>query len=175
VSPLRRTPLYDAHVRLGARIVPFAGYEMPVQYSSIRAEHEAVREHAGLFDVSHMGQIHLSGAGAVASAERLVTCEVASLQPGRARYGLMLNESGGCVDDVMVTRLSGDALFLCVNAANVAKDDAWIRAHALPDCRGQSDAGKAPGRARPFPALDGSTAYRSPAVAFLRGAHLRWR
>jgi aminomethyltransferase len=135
VSELRRTPLYDAHVRLGARIVPFAGYEMPVQYSSIRAEHEAVRERAGLFDVSHMGQIHISGAGAIAATERLVTCEVASLRPGRARYGLMLNESGGCVDDVMVTRLSDDALFLCVNAGNVAKDDAWIRAHAGPDCR----------------------------------------
>lgn len=108
-------------------MVPFAGFEMPVQYSSIREEHEAVRERAGLFDVSHMGQIHFSGPQADAVVERLVTCEVASLGRERARYGLMLNESGGCVDDVMLTRQGDDSLFLCINAANLEKDEAWIR------------------------------------------------
>ncbi|MHA7837979.1 MAG: glycine cleavage system aminomethyltransferase GcvT [bacterium] len=132
MSTLSRTPLHGAHVRLGARIVPFAGFEMPVQYSSIREEHEAVRERAGLFDVSHMGQIHLAGAGANEAVERLVTCEIDSLRTDRARYGLMPNETGGCVDDVLVTRLAEDELFLCVNASNLEKDEAWIREQTGP-------------------------------------------
>jgi aminomethyltransferase len=127
---LRRTPLYETHRRLGARLVPFAGFEMPVQYGSILEEHRAVRERAGLFDVSHMGQIHLRGSSAVASAERLLSCPVASLRPGRVRYGLLCNEDGGVVDDVTVYRLGDDALFLCVNAANVEKDRAWIHERA---------------------------------------------
>ena len=102
MSELRRTPLHEVHLRLGARMVPFAGFAMPVQYESIRAEHEAVRERAGLFDVSHMGQIHLSGPRATEALESLVTCEIASLGVDRARYVLMLDESGGCLDDVMV-------------------------------------------------------------------------
>ncbi len=133
MSDLLRTPLYPAHVRRKARLVPFAGYEMPVQYTSIREEHIAVRERAGLFDVSHMGQIHLSGPRANEALETLVTCEVASLGIDRARYGLILNEAGGCVDDVMLTRLASDELFLCVNAANLAKAHAWIESHVGPD------------------------------------------
>jgi len=120
-------------VRLGARLVPFAGWEMPVQYTSIQEEHRAVRERAGLFDVSHMGQIHLSGPRAIEATEALVTCHVASLGIDRARYGLMLNDEGGCVDDVMVTREADDALFLCVNASNIDKDAAWIRARVGSD------------------------------------------
>ena len=130
MSELRRTPLAETHRRLGARMVPFAGFEMPVQYTSILEEHRAVRERAGLFDVSHMGEIHLSGPGAVASVERLVSCPVASLQPGRVRYGLLCNEEGGVVDDVTVYRLADDALFLCVNASNIEKDYRWIVRHA---------------------------------------------
>jgi glycine cleavage system H protein len=132
VSELRRTPLFDLHRSLGARMVPFGGFEMPVQYEGIKAEHGAVRERAGLFDVSHMGQIHLQGPEAVASAERLVTCPVASLRPGRVRYGVLCNESGGSVDDVTVYRMAEDRLFLCVNASNIDKDRAWIEGHALP-------------------------------------------
>ncbi|MEZ4279215.1 MAG: glycine cleavage system aminomethyltransferase GcvT [Myxococcota bacterium] len=128
MSALRRTPLYETHRRLGARLVPFAGYEMPIQYSSILEEHAAVRERAGLFDVSHMGQIHLSGPEAKAAADALVTCDLLDLAVGRARYGLMLNDAGGCIDDVIVTRLSEDELFFCVNAANVEKDRDWISA-----------------------------------------------
>lgn len=111
-------------------MVEFAGYDMPVQYSSILEEHAAVRQRAGLFDVSHMGQIHLLGPGAVEAAERLVTCPVASLRIGRVRYGLLCNERGGVVDDVTVYRMAADELMLCVNAANVDKDHAWIVAHA---------------------------------------------
>jgi aminomethyltransferase len=129
VSELRRTPLYAAHARLGARLVEFAGWEMPVQYTSIQAEHKAVRERAGLFDVSHMGQIHLSGPKAIETTETLVTCHVASLDVDQARYGLMLNDEGGCIDDVMITRQADDTLFLCVNASNIEKDEAWIRDH----------------------------------------------
>ena len=130
VEALKRTPLYGAHVRLGARIMPFAGFEMPVQYSSILEEHAAVRERVGLFDVSHMGQIHLCGSRAVPSAERLLSCPVATLRVGCARYGLLCNPEGGVVDDVMVYRLAEDEIMLCVNAANIEKDLAWILANA---------------------------------------------
>jgi len=126
----KRTPLYETHCRLGARMVDFAGFAMPVQYTSILEEHAAVRERAGLFDVSHMGQIYLSGSGAVAAAERLVSCPVASLGQGAVRYGLLCNETGGVVDDVTVYRLANQALFLCVNAANTEKDYRWMLAHA---------------------------------------------
>ena len=127
---MKRTPLYQVHRRLSARMVEFAGYEMPVQYTSILDEHAAVRERAGVFDVSHMGQIHLSGPAAIETAEKLVTRPVASLRQGRVRYGLLCNEEGGVVDDVTFYRLADDALFLCVNAANIEKDYRWMVRHA---------------------------------------------
>ncbi len=133
MSEAQRTPLYAAHKRLGARMMPFAGFHMPVQYSSIREEHQAVRERAGLFDVSHMGQIYFSGPGVNEAVESLVTCEIDSLRVDRARYGLMLNDNAGCVDDVMVTREADDALFFCVNASNIEKDFTWIQDHVGPD------------------------------------------
>ena len=101
MTALRETPLAATHRALGARMVEFGGFLMPVQYASILAEHAAVRERAGIFDVSHMGEIHLSGAGAVAAAERLVTCPVASLAVGAVRYGCLCNEAGGTVDDIV--------------------------------------------------------------------------
>ncbi len=133
MTALLRTPLHAVHVRLKARLVPFAGYEMPLQYSSIREEHHAVRERAGLFDVSHMGQIFLSGPRASDALETLVSCEIESLETDRARYGLMLNDAGGCVDDVMVTRVAPDQLFLCVNAANRVKVRTWIESRVGQD------------------------------------------
>ncbi len=133
MNALRRTPCFGLHRRLGARMVPFAGFSLPVQYESIVAEHHAVRERAGLFDVSHMGQIHLRGPGALPSLERLVSCPVATLPPGRVRYGLLCHESGGILDDVTVYRLAEDAFFLCVNAANVEKDYRWVVRHAAGD------------------------------------------
>ena len=135
MSALLRTPLYQTHVELGGRMVEFAGFEMPVQYHSIKAEHAAVRERVGLFDVSHMGQIHFRGPEAVAAVENLVTCPVASLRPGRVRYGCLCNEEGGVVDDVTVYRIAEDELFLCVNAANIEKDHRWILRHS-PDAAG---------------------------------------
>ena len=136
----RRTPLHETHRRLAARMVEFAGFEMPVHYTSILDEHRAVREAAGLFDVSHMGQIGLTGPGAVAAADRLLTRAVSSMRPGRVRYALLCNEDGGVVDDVTVYRLADDALFLCVNAANVEKDYRWIARHARDaEVRNRSD------------------------------------
>jgi aminomethyltransferase len=129
VAGLAHTPLLEEHRKLGARIVEFAGFEMPVQYSSIKQEHAAVRERAGIFDVSHMGQLHLEGPGAVEAAERLVSCVVETLGVGRVRYGILCNEDGGCVDDVTIYRGGGDSIMLCVNAANIEKDEAWIREH----------------------------------------------
>jgi aminomethyltransferase len=134
MSPPRRTRLYDLHRRLGARMVDFAGFEMPLQYSSILREHAAVREAAGLFDVSHMGQIGFEGPAAVEAAGQLLSRPVADLRPGRVRYALLCNEAGGVVDDVTVHRLAENALFLCVNAANVEKDLAWIRARVPAGC-----------------------------------------
>jgi len=129
VSGLQRTPLFEAHERLGARLVPFAGFELPVQYGSILEEHAAVRERAGLFDVSHMGQLHLRGPGATAAVEWLVSCPVASLRVGRVRYGCLCNEAGGVVDDVTVYRLGDEQWFLCVNASNIEKDYRWVVRH----------------------------------------------
>ncbi len=110
-------------------MVPFAGFSMPVQYGSIKKEHAAVRESVGLFDVSHMGQIHFSGPNAVEAVEWLVSCPVASLRPGRVRYGVLCNEEGGVVDDVTVYRVDDTSLFLCVNASNIEKDYRWCVKH----------------------------------------------
>ncbi len=114
---LKQTPLYDLHVALGARMVPFAGYEMPVQYSGgILAEHRWTRANAALFDVSHMGQVTIRGEGRVAALEALVPGDVAALAPGRMRYTMLTGDDGGILDDVMVTNV-GDYLFLVVNAS----------------------------------------------------------
>lgn len=110
-------------------MVPFAGFEMPVQYRGVIDEHLAVRERAGLFDVSHMGQIYFIGADACAALERLVTCPIDSLRVGQVRYGLLCNTDGGCVDDVTVHRVSEREFFLCVNASNIEKDFAWVSAN----------------------------------------------
>jgi aminomethyltransferase len=129
-TEIRKTPLYDLHVSLGARMVPFAGYAMPVQYpAGIIAEHNATRGAAGLFDVSHMGQAILRGRDPAASFERLVPGDIAGLETGRMRYTLLLNEQGGIRDDLMVTRIEENgvpALFLVVNAGCKDADFAHI-------------------------------------------------
>lgn len=122
----RKTPLYEKHVAHGARIVDFAGWWLPVQYAGILEEHRAVREQAGLFDVSHMGEIRIKGAGALSLLQQLLTNNMASLGNGGVRYSPMCYASGGTVDDVLVYRLSEDEYWLVVNAANKDKDLAWI-------------------------------------------------
>jgi aminomethyltransferase len=122
-------------------MVEFAGYEMPVHYTSILAEHRAVREAAGLFDVSHVGQIGLAGSNAAASADHLLSRAASTLRPERVRYALLCNEEGGVVDDVTLYRADEESFFLCVNAANVEKDYRWCVKHALAgtDVRNQSE------------------------------------
>jgi len=128
-APLRRTPLYELHRARGARMVGFAGYEMPVQYATgIIAEHLHTRTQAGLFDVSHMGQIRLHGAGAASALEALVPGDLQALMPRHMRYTLLLNDRGGILDDLMVTRLE-DGLMLVVNAACKEADLAHLQAH----------------------------------------------
>jgi aminomethyltransferase len=125
---LARTPLYALHESLGAKLTPFAGYDMPVQYpDGIIAEHLHTRRQASLFDVSHMGQVVLSGADIAAKLERLVPADIIGLRPGRVRYTMFTNERGGILDDLMVAR-DGDVLRLVVNASRKAEDIALMRA-----------------------------------------------
>jgi glycine cleavage system T protein (aminomethyltransferase) len=128
----RRTPLFDRHAAAGARLVAFAGWEMPVQYEGVRAEHLAVRRAAGVFDVSHMGQIEASGADAEAFLQRLLSNDVAKLSEGGAQYSLLCREDGGVLDDLFAYRLPGDGpRFLAVtNASNHERDLAWLVDHA---------------------------------------------
>jgi aminomethyltransferase len=127
---LKRTPLYAAHRRAGARIVEFAGWEMPVQYTGVIEEHRAVRSHAGLFDVSHMGEIEIRGAAALEACQRITANDVARVKLFQAQYNLLLNDQGGVVDDVIIYHVKPEAYFICVNASNIEKDYAWIRDHA---------------------------------------------
>jgi aminomethyltransferase len=126
MANLRRTPLYEEHKTLGAKLVDFAGYEMPVQYTGIKSEHEAVRNRAGLFDVSHMGEVFFRGPDAEEAVQRLVTRDVSRLAEGQAGYAAVCYESGGTVDDVLVYKRP-DEYMIVVNAANREKDVAHFR------------------------------------------------
>jgi aminomethyltransferase len=126
---LRRTPFHAHHVAAGARMVEFAGFDMPVQYTGVKPEHLATRSAAGLFDVSHMGEIRVSGPAAEDSLMWLLSNAIKRLQPGQAQYNAMCNERGGVVDDVFVYRLAADDFVVCVNAANRDKDFAWMTEH----------------------------------------------
>ena len=132
---LLRTPLYDLHLEMGARMVPFAGYSMPVQYPpGLMAEHLHTRQAAGLFDVSHMGQLSVAGADAAAALESLMPVDVIGLAPGRQRYGMLLNENAGILDDLMFTRRTADFLVIVNGACKVA-DTAHIHTHIGSRCR----------------------------------------
>ncbi|MEY3781889.1 MAG: glycine cleavage system protein [Pseudomonadota bacterium] len=134
--PLLKTPLYDLHVALGARMVPFAGYTMPVQYpSGLVAEHHHTRNHAGLFDVSHMGQLRLVGLDAAAAFETLMPVDVIDLAVGKQRYGLLTNEAGGIIDDLMFFKVAEDEIFVIVNGACKAGDIAHIQQHIGNRCQ----------------------------------------
>jgi aminomethyltransferase len=126
VQTLRRTPLYERHAALGARLVPFAGWEMPVQYSSITEEHRAVRRSAGVFDVSHMGQLELEGDGAREYLQRRLTNDLDRTGAGQAQYTLLTNEQGGITDDLIAYRRGDDSYLLIVNASNVETDHAAL-------------------------------------------------
>ena len=130
MADLRRTPLYDRHVAAGAKLVDFAGWEMPVQYAGIREEHLAVRERAGVFDVSHMGEIETSGPQAGELLQRLLSNDVTKLAVGGAQYSVLCREDGGVLDDLFTYRLAPDHYLTVTNASNHAKDLAWFRRHA---------------------------------------------
>lgn len=125
----KRTPLYETHQALNARMVEFGGWDMPVQYSGILAEHRAVRTSAGLFDLSHMGEIEISGPRALEVCQELLITDVARVQLWQAQYSVLCYPNGGCVDDVIVYRVAEDRYLLCVNAANIEKDWDWIVQH----------------------------------------------
>jgi len=126
---LQRTPLHDRHVAAGARLVPFAGWEMPVQYEGIRAEHVAVRERAGVFDVSHMGEIETTGPDAEAFLQRVLSNDVTKLADGGAQYSVLCQDDGGVLDDLFTYRL-GDRFLTVTNASNHESDLAWFRKQA---------------------------------------------
>lgn len=124
---MNKTALYDKHIALGAKMVPFAGFEMPVQYSGLREEHMNVRENVGMFDVSHMGEFFVSGEGALDLIQRVTTNDASKLEPGKVQYSCMPNEDGGIVDDLLVYCLAENEYMLVVNASNMEKDWAWIQ------------------------------------------------
>jgi glycine cleavage system T protein (aminomethyltransferase) len=126
---LKRTPLYDSHVSIGARMVEFAGWDMPVQYSGPANEHMAVRKAAGLFDVSHMGEIEVRGTDALALVQRVTTNDVSKLQDNQVQYSTILNDAGGVIDDLLVYRLNQDYFLLIVNASTTDSDFEWISSH----------------------------------------------
>ena len=138
---LRRTPLHDRHVALGARMVPFAGWEMPVQYAGVIQEHRAVREDAGAFDVSHMGQVEVEGPRATELLQSLLSNDLGRIEPGHAQYTLLTNERGGILDDLIVYRLDPYRYLLIVNASNTQVAHEWLKEHELrgSDVRDVSD------------------------------------
>src|ERR671931_1134474 len=127
MQPLQRTPLHARHVALGARLVPFAGWEMPVQYEGVIPEHRAVRTDAGAFDVSHMGELVVEGPGARAFLQSVLSNDLEKIGAGKAQYTLLTNEQGGIVDDLIAYELSAERFLLIVNASNREHDFEWLR------------------------------------------------
>ena len=141
MQTLRRTPLYDRHVALGARMVPFAGWEMPVQYEGVIPEHKAVRNDAGVFDVSHMGELEIEGPTARDLLQATLSNDVDKLEPGDAQYTLVTNDGGGIVDDVILYRLDGHRYLVVANASNAGAVFDWLKERELrgSDVRDVSD------------------------------------
>lgn len=127
---LKKTPLYDRHIEAGAKMSPFGGFDMPIEYSDIVSEHEAVRKQVGVFDVSHMGEVLVAGPEAVRFVNYIFTNDVSNLTIGKILYGMMLNPDGGTVDDLLVYRMEEQKFLLVINASNIDKDVAWIMTHA---------------------------------------------
>lgn len=126
---MKKTALYDKHVALGAKMVPFAGYDMPVQYEGVNVEHETVREGVGVFDVSHMGEFFLTGPNALDLIQKVTTNDASVLTDGRAQYSCMPNGKGGIIDDLIIYKFNDEKYLLVVNASNIEKDWNWISSH----------------------------------------------
>lgn len=137
----KKTPFYAIHEKAGAKLVDFAGYQMPVQYAGIKVEHNAVRNAVGMFDVSHMGEFYIHGPGAFDLVQKVTVNDVSKLVPGKAQYSCMCYEDGGIVDDLIVYKLFDEDYILVVNASNIDKDLEWIKSNNSFDCevRNQSD------------------------------------
>ena len=132
---MKYTPFYDRHLQSGAKMVEFTGYSMPIQFKGIILEHHAVRQKCGLFDVSHMGELLLTGKNAFDTIQNLITNDISSLQNNKARYTLMANMRGGVVDDIIVYKFHDERYMLVVNAANTQKDAEWVKRHLIGDAR----------------------------------------
>ena len=130
MTEMKKTCLYDKHLALGAKMSPFAGYEMPIEYSGISDEHQAVRSACGVFDVSHMGEIFACGPEAEAFVQYVFTNDISGAEVGKIFYGMMLHPDGGTIDDLLVYKMADDRFLLVVNAANIEKDFAWIQEQA---------------------------------------------
>src|SRR5438093_7325643 len=141
MQTLLRTPLYERHVELGARLVPFAGWEMPVQYTGVIPEHVAVRTDCGAFDVSHMGELEVEGPRARELLQSLLSNDLDRIEPGKAQYTLLTNDRGGIVDDLIVYELDPFRYLLIVNASNREADFGWLKDREVPgsDVRDVSD------------------------------------
>lgn len=133
-SEIKETPFYKYHIEAGAKMVPFAGYMMPIQYTGITAEHLAVRNNVGLFDLSHMGEFELSGPGALGFLQKMTTNDVSTIKLGQIQYTCLCYEDGGIVDDLLIYHL-GDRYLLVVNAANIEKDLEWLQSHLNNDVK----------------------------------------
>ena len=130
---VKSTPLAAKHVELGARMVPFAGWNMPVQYTGILDEHKAVREACGIFDISHMGQFTVAGAAAAAWLNSMLTNDINTLDIGQGQYSIMLNDRAGVIDDLILYRMEPETFFVVVNASKIDEDFAWLSAHKPAD------------------------------------------
>jgi len=133
MSGEKKTVLYDTHIELGAKMAPFGGYIMPIQYTGIVKEHEATRKQAALFDTCHMGEFFLSGPNALTDLEKLITCDLSSLEDGQCRYGMLCNEGGGVIDDLLTYRISATEYMLVVNAGTQDNDFEWVKSHLSAD------------------------------------------
>lgn len=133
MTELKRTPLYEVYKNYGAKTIDFGGWDLPVQFSSIKAEHEAVRHHAGLFDVSHMGEVEVLGEGSLAFLQKIATNDVSLLKDGGAQYTAMCYEDGGTVDDLLIYKKSDNNYLLVINASNIEKDVEWLCSHVFGD------------------------------------------
>src|SRR5690625_1482771 len=132
---LKRTALFERYAEHGGKTIDFGGWDLPVQFSGIKAEHEAVRTKAGLFDVSHMGEVLVTGAGSLAYLQKLMTNDVSKLKIGQAQYTAMCYEDGGTVDDLLIYKRDEDNYLLVVNASNLEKDLEWMKKHETEDVK----------------------------------------
>lgn len=132
---MKKTPLHGQHLKLGARMGGFGGWDMPIQYAGILQEHEQTRTKASVFDICHMGEFEISGSAAVRDLEKLLTCRIGTLAIGQVRYGFLLNDDGGTIDDLTCYRLAADRFMLVVNAGTTEKDAAWIQGRLSPGTR----------------------------------------